>query len=38
MEGLLTILVTVFFIWLFTRGDESDTTAAQRGEVDTDGE
>lgn len=31
---LLSILVTVFFIWLFTRGDESDTTDAQRGEVD----
>jgi hypothetical protein len=28
---MLSILVTLFFIWLFTRGDETDTTDAQRG-------
>jgi hypothetical protein len=28
---LTSILVTLFFIWLFTRHDETDTTDAQRG-------
>jgi hypothetical protein len=32
-NAVLSILATVFFIWLFTRGDESDTTTSQRGEV-----
>lgn len=30
---ILSILVTIFFIWLFTRGDDSDPTDSQRGEV-----
>lgn len=34
---LATSLVTVGAIWLFTRGGETDTTSAQRGEVDSDG-
>lgn len=33
---MLSILVTIFFIWLFTRGDDTDTTTSQRGEVDHD--
>lgn len=26
MDAIIPVLVTVFFIWLFTRGDESDPT------------